>query len=228
MAGGVDAVVVVLLAPAPLRVGLLHWVHSVLASCSQFSLDFQSAASLRRAFEQPPICVSLAQEHQHTSELKKPFWRSQFLTWNCFMILIEIQLGKQQKKRQAAVTPFVLFFFGLDMWHYNKWLFREIKMAMALEAATAGPASEVAALTATTVTNEEDDPMVTILPQEVIDALAELDLELSEGRKNIYFFYFYWWSWPEFIYKRDTFLPLIWTSSFIFLGFEVKIILCES
>ena len=52
-------------------------------------------------------------------------------------------------------------------------------MAMALEAA-----SEVAALTATTVTNEEDDPMVTILPQEVIDALAELDLELSEGRKN--------------------------------------------
>ena len=39
---------------------------------------------------------------------------------------------------------------------------------MALEAATAaGPASEVAALTATTVTNEEDDPMVTILPQEV-------------------------------------------------------------
>ena len=63
-------------------------------------------------------------------------------------------------------------------------------MAMALEAATAGPASEVAALTATTVTNEEDDPMVTILPQEVIDALAELDLELSEGRKNIYFLYF--------------------------------------
>ena len=61
---------------------------------------------------------------------------------------------------------------------------------MALEAATAGPASEVAGLTATTVTNEEDDPMVTILPQEVIDALAELDLELSEGRKNIYFFIF--------------------------------------
>ena len=57
---------------------------------------------------------------------------------------------------------------------------------MALEAATAGPASEVAALTATTVTNEEDDPMVTILPQEVIDALAELDLELSEGRNNIF------------------------------------------
>ena len=48
------------------------------AVCSQFSLDFQSAASvLRRAFEQPPICVSL---HQHTSVLKKPFWRSQFLT----------------------------------------------------------------------------------------------------------------------------------------------------
>jgi hypothetical protein len=27
------------------------------------------------------------------------------------MILIEIQLEKQQKKRQAAVTPFVLFFW---------------------------------------------------------------------------------------------------------------------
>ena len=54
---------------------------------------------------------------------------------------------------------------------------------MALEAA-----SEVTALTATTVTNEEDDPMVTILPQEVIDALAELDLELSEGRKNSFFY----------------------------------------
>ena len=103
-------------------------------------------------------------------------------------------------------------------------------MAMALEAATAGPASEVAALTATTVTNEEDDPMVTILPQEVIDALAELDLELSEGRKNIYFFYvwyFIWWSWPEFIY-RDTFLPKIWTSSFTFLRYKIAIILGES
>lgn len=31
---------------------------------------------------------------------------------------------------------------------------------------------------------DEDEPLVTILPQEVIDALAELDLELSEGRKN--------------------------------------------
>ena len=81
-------------------------------------------------------------------------------------------------------------------------------MAMALEAATAGPASEVAALTATTVTNEEDDPMVTILPQEVIDALAELDLELSEGRKNIYFlyfWYFYWWNWPGFRLKGHIF-----------------------
>ena len=29
---------------------------------------------------------------------------------------------------------------------------------------------------------DDDEPMVTILPQEVIDALAELDLELSEGK----------------------------------------------
>ena len=33
--------------------------------------------------------------------------------------------------------------------------------------------------------DDDDEPMVTILPQEVIDALAELDLELSEGK--IYF-----------------------------------------
>merc|ERR1711997_558363 len=50
-------------------------------------------------------------------------------------------------------------------------------MAMALEATAA---TEVAV--ATSVSNlDEDEPMVTILPQEVIDALAELDLELSEG-----------------------------------------------
>ena len=30
--------------------------------------------------------------------------------------------------------------------------------------------------------DDEDEPMVTILPQEVIDSLAELDLELSEGK----------------------------------------------
>ena len=74
-------------------------------------------------------------------------------------------------------------------------------MAMALEAA-----SEVAALTATTVTNEEDDPMVTILPQEVIDALAELDLELSEGRKTPFFMY------GAFIDEVD--LDLDWRDTF--------------
>ena len=56
-------------------------------------------------------------------------------------------------------------------------------MAMALEA-TAGTASEVSV--ATSVSNlDEDEPMVTILPQDVIDALAELDLELSEGKQNV-------------------------------------------
>ena len=56
-------------------------------------------------------------------------------------------------------------------------------MAMALEA-TAGTASEVSV--ATSVANlDEDEPMVTILPQDVIDALAELDLELSEGKQNV-------------------------------------------
>ena len=34
---------------------------------------------------------------------------------------------------------------------------------------------------------EEDEPLVTILPQEVIDALAELDLELSEGNIGLSF-----------------------------------------
>ena len=33
---------------------------------------------------------------------------------------------------------------------------------------------------------EEAEPMVTILPQHVIDALAELDLELSEGKPMIF------------------------------------------
>ena len=95
---------------------------------------------------------------------------------------------------------------------------------MALEAATAGPASEVAALTATTVTNEEDDPMVTILPQEVIDALAELDLELSEGRKNIYFFYIFGTFIDKVdldLYKVTLVLPKIWTISFIYLRYKV-------
>lgn len=31
---------------------------------------------------------------------------------------------------------------------------------------------------------QEFEPLVTILPQEVIDSLAELDLELSEGKKK--------------------------------------------
>ena len=47
-------------------------------------------------------------------------------------------------------------------------------------------AATVASTSATTASgaeaNEEDEPLVTILPQEVIDALAELDLELSEGK----------------------------------------------
>ena len=59
---------------------------------------------------------------------------------------------------------------------------------MALEA-TAGTASEVSV--ATSVSNlDEDEPMVTILPQDVIDALAELDLELSEGKQNVEKTYF--------------------------------------
>ncbi len=45
-----------------------------------------------------------------------------------------------------------------------------IEMAMAM-------ASEAAASNL-----DEDEPLVTILPQDVIDALAELDLELSEGK----------------------------------------------
>ena len=50
-------------------------------------------------------------------------------------------------------------------------------MAMAL--ASGGEASSNMA--------DDDEPLVTILPQEVIDALAELDLELSEGRVLHYF-----------------------------------------
>merc|ERR1712079_405445 len=52
---------------------------------------------------------------------------------------------------------------------------------MALEAAPSASEATVSALMATAVTKDDDEPMVTILPQEVIDALAELDLELSEG-----------------------------------------------
>ena len=61
-------------------------------------------------------------------------------------------------------------------------------MAMALEAAAVAGSSAseatVSALMATAVTKEDDEPMVTILPQEVIDGLAELDLELSEGKNS--------------------------------------------
>ena len=50
-------------------------------------------------------------------------------------------------------------------------------MAMALApASTAASSNNMEA-------KEEDEPLVTILPQEVIDALAELDLELSEGKR---------------------------------------------
>ena len=57
-------------------------------------------------------------------------------------------------------------------------------MAMALEATASGTASEVSV--ATSVANlDEDEPMVTILPQDVIEMLAELDLELSEGKQNV-------------------------------------------
>lgn len=59
-------------------------------------------------------------------------------------------------------------------------------MAMALASTAAMASAE--AVSATPV---EDEPMVTILPQEVIDALAELDLELSEGKllsKNKFIF----------------------------------------
>ena len=52
-------------------------------------------------------------------------------------------------------------------------------MAMAL----APSASSVASASSNNMeAKEEDEPLVTILPQEVIDALAELDLELSEGK----------------------------------------------
>ena len=51
-------------------------------------------------------------------------------------------------------------------------------MAMALApASTAASSNNMEA-------KEEDEPLVTILPQEVIDALAELDLELSEGKHS--------------------------------------------
>ena len=50
-------------------------------------------------------------------------------------------------------------------------------MAMAL-----APASTTASSNNMEAGKEEDEPLVTILPQEVIDALAELDLELSEGK----------------------------------------------
>ena len=53
---------------------------------------------------------------------------------------------------------------------------------MALEAAPSASEATVSALMATAVTKDDDEPMVTILPQEVIDGLAELDLELSEGK----------------------------------------------
>lgn len=53
-------------------------------------------------------------------------------------------------------------------------------MAMAL----APSASSVASASSNNMEAKEEDsePLVTILPQEVIDALAELDLELSEGK----------------------------------------------
>ena len=52
-------------------------------------------------------------------------------------------------------------------------------MAMAL-----APASATASSNNMEAGKEEDEPLVTILPQEVIDALAELDLELSEGKHS--------------------------------------------
>ena len=54
-------------------------------------------------------------------------------------------------------------------------------MAMALASPASATASSMEA-------KEEEEPLVTILPQEVIDALAELDLELSEGKLLI-------WGW---------------------------------
>ena len=50
-------------------------------------------------------------------------------------------------------------------------------MAMAL-----APSASSVASSNNMEAKEEDEPLVTILPQEVIDALAELDLELSEGK----------------------------------------------
>ena len=76
-------------------------------------------------------------------------------------------------------------------------------MAMALEA-TAGTASEVPV--ATSVSNlDEDEPMVTILPQDVIDALAELDLELSEGKQNVEKTFFKTFFFLVFLHKSHNY-----------------------
>ncbi len=53
-------------------------------------------------------------------------------------------------------------------------------MATALASTNSNAAT--ASTSEATVNQDEDEPMVTILPQEVIDSLAELDLELSEGK----------------------------------------------
>ena len=60
-------------------------------------------------------------------------------------------------------------------------------MAMALASASSPP-MEAGGHHSHNVGEAEDDdePMVTILPQEVIDTLAELDLELSEGKITSY------------------------------------------
>ena len=55
--------------------------------------------------------------------------------------------------------------------------------------------------------DEDEDPLVLVLPQEVIEGLAELDLELSEGEvKNTCFkwqrFYFYF---VQFLMKTVVF-----------------------
>ena len=64
--------------------------------------------------------------------------------------------------------------------------FENSKMAMALASASSPPMEAGGNHSHNVGEGDDDDePMVTILPQEVIDALAELDLELSEGK--IYF-----------------------------------------
>lgn len=111
MAGGVDAVVVVLLAPAPLRVGLLHWVHCVLASSLQSVQSWFSVSSLcaKESFWAASDLCKPASAYKWT---KKTFLEVTVFDMKLFHDPDWNSIRKNnRKKRQAAVTPFVLFFW---------------------------------------------------------------------------------------------------------------------